>query len=80
MTILQKQVAEFNVAHVVDSTQGMPQNALAASRVAITPAWTYPPPGSVKLNCDGAWAAKIGQGSGVEVVREALIRLLGIWV
>ncbi|CAB4294158.1 unnamed protein product [Prunus armeniaca] len=38
VTILLKQVAEFNAAHVVDSTQGMPQNALAASGVAITPA------------------------------------------
>ncbi|CAB4263590.1 unnamed protein product [Prunus armeniaca] len=31
VTILLKQVAEFNAAHVVDSTQGMAQNALAAS-------------------------------------------------
>ncbi|KAI5350317.1 hypothetical protein L3X38_003208 [Prunus dulcis] len=31
VTILLKQVAEFNAAHVVDSMQGMGQNALAAS-------------------------------------------------
>ncbi|KAI5329356.1 hypothetical protein L3X38_028753 [Prunus dulcis] len=36
VTILLKQVAEFNARHVVDSMQGMPQNALAASGVAIT--------------------------------------------
>ncbi|KAI5350344.1 hypothetical protein L3X38_003235 [Prunus dulcis] len=54
-------VAEFNAAHGVDSMQGMAQNALAASGVAITPPWIYPSPSFVKLNCDGAWAAKTGQ-------------------
>lgn len=72
VALLLKQVDEFNEVHATERTQlvqrGLPSGAGGDASVV----WACPPPGLVKLNCDGAWEAQTGKGGVGWVLRDGI--------
>ncbi|KAI5352317.1 hypothetical protein L3X38_005208 [Prunus dulcis] len=55
-------VDEFNVVNVATTVPAQQPGAPSDSVGVASPGWSSPPPGLVKLNCDGAWVAQTGRG------------------
>ncbi|KAH0976730.1 hypothetical protein GBA52_026449 [Prunus armeniaca] len=72
VAMLLKQVDEFNEVQAAKHIHMSQQGAPSESSGAAGPVWASPPPGLVKLNCDGAWEAQTGRGGVGWVLRDGI--------